>query len=200
LLYEHGGIWMDASILLFRSLPELLPAEALSGPDPFAFFNRMWSTDFERPMIESWFISSPPGHPLIERWLREYRMACLSRKTYIAAAKLIHGQDRIFQNYPPTRYFTIFAALQRVMLLNESYRFLISDSELGPYRLPGRTGYDPEKIAQALIEGPLPDVHWLKLSRKSRNAVISGIARGRLSPESPLFEFIPSPVATSRTG
>lgn len=64
LLHEHGGIWMDASTLLFERLENLLPDMALMGPDPFTFFNRSWSTDLDRPMIESWFISSPPKNNL----------------------------------------------------------------------------------------------------------------------------------------
>ena len=191
LLHKHGGIWMDASTLLFEKIENLLPDMALVGPDPFTFFNRSWSTDLDRPMIESWFISSPPKNDLIGHWMREYHLACVSRKTYLATMKLIYGKEKIFQGYPKINYFTVFAALQVVLMRNKNFCIVTCDSEIGPYRLHSQLEYDSDKIAHSLIEGPLSEIQWVKLSSEVREATIARLKLKPLPSDSPLFRFMP---------
>lgn len=191
LLRDHGGLWMDASMLMLRDLTELLPQGALDGPDPFAFFNRMWSTDMDRPMIESWFIAAPPGGELLRRWLRAYWLACYSRKSYLAVLKRIYGSDRLFQNYPPVGYFSIFATLQALLIRHPHLRVMTCDSETGPYRLQAQLNYDPQAIAAALTQGPLPDITWIKLSGDERKATMAMLRDRPLSPRSVLVGLMP---------
>ncbi|GAA3940773.1 capsular polysaccharide synthesis protein [Pseudoclavibacter caeni] len=59
LLERHGGVWVDATCLLLRSIDEGL-AEAGPQPGPSLLMPR-W-TDRE---ISNWFIAATPGHPLV---------------------------------------------------------------------------------------------------------------------------------------
>merc|ERR1719450_1947688 len=57
LLNKHGGIWLDASLLLLKPLDAIL-----RGGRPFFAFDMGASES-----IENWFLASAPGDPLLAR-------------------------------------------------------------------------------------------------------------------------------------
>ncbi|CAE8642822.1 unnamed protein product [Polarella glacialis] len=65
LLFVHGGVWADATILCRRSLHCWLPA-ATAASGFFAF-----STEREREPVMSSFLASTPGHSIVASWLRQ---------------------------------------------------------------------------------------------------------------------------------
>lgn len=63
---KFGGIWLDASIVCFKSF-NWLEEEA---SDCVLFSIKELSVD---PTIESWFIAAIPNHPFIIAWNKEFR-------------------------------------------------------------------------------------------------------------------------------
>lgn len=186
LLEVYGGIWMDASILLLAPIETLLPQKATDGAAPFAFYNRVWTTDPRRPMMESWFIASCPKEKLIQLWRREYEIACISRKSYLFIMKHIYGQDKLFQGYKAINYFTVFAVLQAVLWRNKDLHMIGADSETGPYKLHAMLNYNATAVAKAILTGDLENIHWIKMTNLERSEVLKGMESGWITANSPL--------------
>jgi hypothetical protein len=68
-LEEHGGIWMDASILVKKPFDEwLFPKYAeFSG-----FYKGSISPDKNYPVVESWFLAANKNSKFIKEWKQEF--------------------------------------------------------------------------------------------------------------------------------
>ena len=75
LLYEHGGIWLDSTVLLTGQLPPFITAET------FFVYRPSWLQD-TRTALSNWLISSTAHHPIITKqrqllfsyWERENKL------------------------------------------------------------------------------------------------------------------------------
>lgn len=73
-LYEYGGVWMDVSIMLFRSLEEICWSKLTDDSTTyeiggFVLPNNHKDHQIECGYMENWFIASPQKHnPFIQRW------------------------------------------------------------------------------------------------------------------------------------
>jgi hypothetical protein len=61
LLARHGGVWMDASMLLSRDLGWLHETRKRRAADYVGFFIDRYTTRPELPVIENWLMASVPG-------------------------------------------------------------------------------------------------------------------------------------------
>lgn len=66
-LAKHGGIWMDASIICFRSLSFLEPGK-LAHKEFIGFHIPNFMTDARYPIIETWCFACKPRSPFITLW------------------------------------------------------------------------------------------------------------------------------------
>ena len=71
LLKKHGGVWMDASIILNDpNAIDALYAQSVQSESELTLFQ------FKSPLnIENWFIMAPTSSRLIEAWFKEYDSA-----------------------------------------------------------------------------------------------------------------------------
>jgi hypothetical protein len=73
LLARHGGVWMDSTILLQRSLDEIawdhIEEKSL---DLAGFCTRSHSRDQGKDVFETWFIACKQGSHLVKRWHEVY--------------------------------------------------------------------------------------------------------------------------------
>lgn len=74
LLAQHGGVWVDATLLCHRPLDEWLPL--LGGQTGFFTFRGPHSDRW----IDNWFIAANPANPLITAWLDTYAAYIGNRK------------------------------------------------------------------------------------------------------------------------
>ena len=61
LLARHGGVWMDASMLLSRDLGWLHDTRRRRAADYVGFYIDRYTTRPELPLIENWLMASAPG-------------------------------------------------------------------------------------------------------------------------------------------
>jgi Capsular polysaccharide synthesis protein len=61
LLARHGGLWMDASMLLSRDLGWLHETRRRRGADYVGFYIDRQSTRPEQPIVANWLMASVPG-------------------------------------------------------------------------------------------------------------------------------------------
>ncbi|MFG6466819.1 glycosyltransferase family 32 protein [Roseateles sp. BYS87W] len=68
LLARHGGIWMDASMLISRDLAWLHSTQQRSGADYVGFYIDRYSTRPDLPIIENWLMASAAGGRFVTAW------------------------------------------------------------------------------------------------------------------------------------
>lgn len=189
-LKRSGGLWMDASILLFAPIEEILPQSGDTNHQPFLYYNRERSTNQDSPMLESWMILAPANCDLVRRWAHEYKIASVARTPY---RRLMSAAFRrpILQKYPDISYFTVFGALQVALLKIKTLTPRMADSELGPYMLHHRFGYDSVTISAALMSGDTDGVLAVKLRNGDRPLLDAALAAGRPTSSSPLASLMP---------
>lgn len=67
-LSKEGGIWLDASILVTRSLNFVNETQEAEGTGAFMFYLDHFSNDHANPYFESWFIATVPKEAMITAW------------------------------------------------------------------------------------------------------------------------------------
>ena len=72
LLHAHGGVWMDGSSLISRSLEWVHELHRGLGAGVVGFYIDRYTTDAARPMLENWFLAAPAGDAFIAAWMREF--------------------------------------------------------------------------------------------------------------------------------
>jgi len=71
LLSEHGGIWMDATIICNASLSWVVENENENEREYVGYFMPNFTTDDRYPIIENWFMACTKGSVFMRDWNRE---------------------------------------------------------------------------------------------------------------------------------
>ena len=66
LLKSYGGIWVDSSTLVYQDFSWV---HQRSGYDIVGYYSDGTTVDKAFPVVEAWFLASPPGNAFIARWL-----------------------------------------------------------------------------------------------------------------------------------
>ena len=113
LLNSHGGIWMDASILLTQNF-DWIYRKINKKQDVFVFYSDDCTTDENNPIVENWFIMAPKGNEFIGDWFQEFEKCVLSDNpyTYYSSYK---GNTDVIQNIQNTDYLMCYISAAIVM-------------------------------------------------------------------------------------
>lgn len=164
-LLEHGGTWLDASVIMHRGLDQL----RLDGEDTFASLRtageagrlygyrlRGATSDPRFPVVENWFLSAPPQHPFVEAWTREFaRLREFRRASDYVAALEDGGVD--LQNIKDRPYLAMHCAAQAVMQRTPGGRLRawglhrLPDAEDGPLQYLVQGGWRSRAAVRALV-------------------------------------------------
>lgn len=168
-LAEHGGIWIDSTILLKGSMEEwLFPHYAeFSG-----FYLDGFTKKKEFPVVESWFLACNKGSPFIRKWRDEFsRMAqFITVEKYIQSLRH-NGVD--MQNIQNPNYLAIHVACQKVFQL-EHYpldSIYVQKAEDGPFRYLADTKWDSEKAVELACYSPEYQGPIMKMRGSERDAL-----------------------------
>jgi hypothetical protein len=142
-LEEHGGIWIDASILVKKPFDDwLFPKYAeFSG-----FYRGSLSPDKKYPVIESWFLAANKNSKFIKAWKEEF--------LEIAKFKDIHtyletrGDMGInIDKLGDPHYLAIYVAAMKVFHYDKylTDTLILRDSEEGPMKYLRDAKWDSEK-------------------------------------------------------
>lgn len=193
LLFRHGGIWMDATTLLFGHLEFIYRHFARFAPDFFAFFNETRTTDPLHPMIENWFMAAPANSPFLLDLRREYAKAIdIGDDTYVGQAIKAMGKDCVLQGFPHLGYFSQHVALQITTRRPHSYALSLVSAERGPFLLPNLLNWNAMKISQTLLTtNILPSGnHIAKLTSKIWRKIEDDIHNGLTQPRSTIGQIM----------
>ena len=154
LLARHGGVWLDASILLAEPLTFMRGVVAAQGhgPDFAGFYLQGFTTNPDSPVLESWALASRPGAPFAAAWLQE--LESIPRHPAGVAAKLREYEAARVdtQRIHGTHYLLIHVAAQFLM---QHRRHVVSMelacAEEGPYRYLKAKEWDTCAAVRAML-------------------------------------------------
>jgi hypothetical protein len=119
-LSVHGGVWMDASILLGAPLesPGFLPETLDSSVDFVGFYLGSFTSETRAwfcPVIENWCFACKPQSPFAVRWREEFSslVAFASVNDYVVTRR---DRDMVdLQNIDAPEYLAMHVAAQKVL-------------------------------------------------------------------------------------
>ena len=168
LLHRHGGVWLDASVLLLKGLDEweFLGSEGADRCFSAIFNARNMSTTCDYPVVETSVMASPPGHKLVEDWMnRMYRVEGSCREGDVDAY-MNAADDRALQRKNLwKRYHAVYHMLQHTF-----------------FYFGGLSKYDGASLYNAQHYGLAYDV--LARARQSKAPFVKFIASERESLDS----------------
>ena len=175
LLALYGGIWMDASTVLLGSLDWVHRMQQFEQKDGLIFYVDHMTHDFNRPVVENWFIASVPGGQFVKNWRKEYTWA-LDHFTngfeYANYLRQKYGKrivDFMLQGMNTEgrcRYLMQHVTALRLMFIDEiDMNFVLLRAEDGPMHLLGTDDLRPSTIEQYVLKWTrVPMMEWKELT------------------------------------
>lgn len=185
LLRRHGGIWMDASTLLTRSLDWVHRRHAgLGGRGVVGFYIDRYTRDVSQPLIENWFIAAAPGDAFIAAWAAELDHAlALGEAGYIDSLRASGELAAVAQGIPDSMqaYLAMHLAASRVSRREPDLRCMsLVRAEDAAYAFHAAVGWRKRHLFARLALTPEPRrlPALIKLRSGDRAVVERGLARG----------------------
>ncbi len=199
LLARHGGIWMDASMLLSRDLGWLHDTQRRRGADYVGFYIDRYSTRPSLPIIENWMMASVPGGRFVsalaaafDQALDEGAEALLQRlRSEGRHAQVVQALTEDFQ-----RYLLMHVAASELLDRSPQLaRLVLLRAEDGPFAWHAGVGWRKRHLFARLALAPCPRMlpAVLKLRGGDRTVVERNWRRGWVSPFSALRHLLAPP-------
>lgn len=148
LLYKYGGIWLDITTILLKPLSWFLQIDNINNFDLIAFYREKSTTDFSRPIIESWFLAAPPNNEFIKRWYEALApLLTMGAKKYFFKLKEHPNYTQILQSIDRPDYLLVYLAAQ-LLLLNypNQYNFYLRKCENNAFLIHENVNWNAFKI------------------------------------------------------
>lgn len=168
-LAEHGGVWIDASILLNAPLDDwLFPRYAeFSG-----FYMERHTTKKQYPVLESFFFGSNKGSPFVRKWRDEFsELARYPSVDSYVDSRIKMGID--IQNLVNLNYFAIYLSAQKVLQLDQYPidLMIFHKAEDKPYRYLIDANWDSKKAVRLACSDPSYVNPIMKLTSTERKMI-----------------------------
>ncbi|ENW05515.1 glycosyltransferase family 32 protein [Acinetobacter beijerinckii] len=117
LIYQHGGIWLDASTIVYESLDWIQTLVVKNQTNSFAYYRAKNTTITEFPVVENWLLASAEKNIFFKEWFNELAKAIeMSPKAYLQQLKKTEQQYQdLFQQIGRLEYLVAYVACQKVM-------------------------------------------------------------------------------------
>lgn len=142
-LEEHGGIWIDSSVLVKKSFDDwLFPKYA-----EFAgYYMGSITVDKQYPALESWFLAANKNSKFIKLWKQEF----LEIGTFKDIQSYLDSRKNMGVNFEKIRdphYLAIYIAALKVFQIDKYPldTLILRDSEEGPFKYLRDALWYPEK-------------------------------------------------------
>ncbi len=117
LLYQHGGIWLDASIIVYDNLdwiPELMQK---NQTECFAYYRKKNTTNFDYPVLENWLLASVKNNVFFKHWYDELYLAIQQTpKSYVQNIRNTEKNSKdFFQRISNLEYLVAYVACQKIL-------------------------------------------------------------------------------------
>lgn len=191
LLYLHGGIWLDASIIVYEHLDWIQHLIEENQTESFAYYRKKNTTQPDSPVIENWLLVSVANSPFFKAWYEELLKAMQQGpKQYIQnIKKTVPDSHKIFQKISNLEYLISYVVCQIIMLETKPSITLIDcDQNAFYYQVKNRWVKEKTLIDMAINhqQGEYPKL--IKFAGKERNHVAKYYEKGMYFEKS-LLDF-----------
>ncbi|WP_278396478.1 glycosyltransferase family 32 protein [Acinetobacter venetianus] len=117
LIYQYGGIWLDASTIVYENLDWIQQLVTENQTNSFAYYRKKNTTCPNFPVLENWLLASSAKNVFFKYWFDELSKAIeITPKLYIQKIKENDAdyQD-LFQEIGRLEYLVAYVACQKVM-------------------------------------------------------------------------------------
>lgn len=158
-LYKHGGIWIDASMIMTGSIQFIHDLQESEETEGFMYYLKNWTFDSKYPYYENWLIAAIPHSLLIHHWLQEFRVCFENfgmKDTYLVYLSKIFSRrkyNELVQGNVMPYYLKQHMALQKVLQIDEIRGFSKLDAvdDKGPLLVQSLSGWRNDEIALILL-------------------------------------------------
>lgn len=172
LLYHHGGIWLDASIMLYEKLDWIVQLMHETQTQSFAYYRKKNTTLPEFPVIENWLLATLPQQAFFKRWFEELFAAIEGGVAqYIQAIRANYpNYDDYFQRIGRLEYLVAYVACQKVMRDDMPSMVLLNcDQNAFYYQVKNQWVKERTLIDFAIHKAPNELPKLIKLAGKERH-------------------------------
>ena len=156
LLFEYGGIWIDASLILTESLDWLIkPKFSQFNKKLICFYHEGFTENYNFPVIENWFIAVSKNNKFMSLWKEEfYKYLKIGFDDYYKEInKKMDLQNINNPNFDP-EYLTMHICAQKIIqknpkLLEEMYYLY---SSFAPFKLHYDCKWDMCEVIKNIFE------------------------------------------------
>ena len=181
LIYQHGGIWLDASILVYGSLDWIQELIAKNHTNSFAYYRAKNTTLKDFPVLENWLLASAEKNIFFKEWFDELAKAIeMTPKAYLQKLKETEPdyQD-MFQQIGRLEYLVAYVACQKVMRNHLPSMCLINcDRNAFFYQVKNKWMKEKVLIDMAINYPPQQMPRLIKLAGKERKTLGHYYAKG----------------------
>ncbi|WP_241613890.1 glycosyltransferase family 32 protein [Rosenbergiella epipactidis] len=136
LLYHYGGIWLDASVIVFHSFDKFKLTIDEKNVDLLGFYRNVNLIDRNNPVMENWFITARKKSPAIKLWRDEfYKSLSIGIKTYVDNIRLSNA--KALANLYDPYYLVCYVAFQNILPKINSYVMYDCDKNAFLYHMTG---------------------------------------------------------------
>lgn len=129
-LRRYGGIWLDASLFLTRSLAWVTELQQTHGTDYVGFYNGEFTLDGKAPVPENWFMAAVPGSIFITDLCKEFEIALLAgEKAYLDALRTQGLYWQAVQNINMHEYLIMHVVASKLLAEDNSHRLCLLKAE-----------------------------------------------------------------------
>ena len=199
LLARHGGVWMDASMLLSRDLSWLHETQKRRAADYVGFYIDRYTTRPALPIIENWMMASVPGGRFVTALAAAFDQALdqgaepVLQRLHAEGrhARVVQGLTDDFQRY----LLMHVAASDLLDQQPQLARLVLLRAEDGPFAWHAGVGWRKRHLFARLALAPCPRMlpAVLKLRGGDRAVVERNWQRGWVSPFSALRHLLQRP-------
>lgn len=172
LLYHYGGIWLDASIIVYESLDWIENIMQKNKTEVFAYYRRKNTTNVNYPVLENWLLAGVENNLFFKNWFDELYLAIQKTpKIYIQEIKNTEKNTKdIFQRISNLEYLVAYVACQKVLRKSfPSITLIDCDENAFYYQVKNRWVKEKILIDMAVNYPAEEYPKLIKLAGKERN-------------------------------
>ena len=153
-LFEHGGYWMDSSIILFGSLDVFSVQQRRLRTEFVGYYIESFTVDTRYPVIENWFFGCVKNSTFVGQWRDEFMRinSYRSAMTYVDHIRM-HGINLSGIPYHMSFYLSMHVAAQ-VIIQHYNYpmdRCFLQKAENGPLHYLATNKWRSKKALRHLV-------------------------------------------------
>ncbi|MGV4415010.1 glycosyltransferase family 32 protein [Chryseobacterium sp. T1] len=197
LLRTHGGIWMDASILITQDFSWLDTVKSSYKPELIGFYSDLFTTNYGQPIIETWFLAATKNSQFIRDWYNEYEKCYTSKKPHQYYTELKNNKEQIQGLYDDISadYLICYLSAIKIMLESKNYRILMYSANDTGHLYKFKLKFTLKEFFIFFLKDKTKDTSDLpfliKYINTTRTFLDTAINRGQYTKESLLYKISP---------